>query len=173
MERRLTSMIPFAAAAILAAGAPSAHAQSAQSTPGTAQSLVLNRLELLNTTPLDFGNLISGPIAGTATINGTTGARTTTGGAVAAGGTPGMAIFYAAGSVNRIFLVFIPNAPITLSNGSGGTMTVSNWTSNGGIVRFLDGNGIRVITIGGRLNVGANQAPGIYNGTFNVTVNYL
>lgn len=170
MERRLTSIIPFAAAAILAAWAGSA---SAQATPGTAQTLVLNRLELLNTTPLDFGNLIAGPTAGTATINGTSGARTTTGGATAAGGTPGMATFYAAGSVNRIFLVLIPNAPITLTNGSGGTMTVSNWTSNGGVVRFLDSNGISVITIGARLNVGASQAPGTYTGTFNLTVNYL
>jgi hypothetical protein len=26
--------------------------------------------------------------------------------------------------------------------------------------------------VGGRLNVGANQAPGVYTGSFNVTVNY-
>ncbi|MEQ1509945.1 MAG: DUF4402 domain-containing protein [Sphingopyxis sp.] len=170
MERRLTSITPIAAAAILCAWAGAA---SAQTTPGTAQSLVLNRLELLNTTALDFGNLIAGPTAGTATINGTSGARTTTGGAVAAGGTIGMATFYAAGTVNRIFLVLRPTAPITLTNGTGGTMTVNNWTSNGGLIRFLDGNGISIITIGARLNVGANQAPGTYTGTFNVTVNYL
>ena len=170
MERRLTSLIPFAAAASLVACAGSAQAQT---TPGTAQTLTLNRLELLNTTALNFGNLISGPSAGTATIDGTTGVRTTTGGATAAGGTPGFATFYAAGTVNRMFLVFRPTAPITLTNGTGGTMTVSNWTSNGGVVRFLDGNGISVITIGGRLNVGANQAPGMYTGTFDLTVNYL
>lgn len=170
MEHRLTSILSFAAAAILCAWAGSA---SAQTTPSTSRTIVLNRLKLLNTTALDFGNIISGATPGTVTINATTGARTTTGGATAAGGTTGFATFLSAGSVNRIYLVFIPNAAITLSNGTGGTMTVGNWTSNGGLIRFLDNNGLGIIRIGGRLNVGANQAPGTYTGTFNVTVNYL
>lgn len=144
----------------------------AQAETATGRGIVLNALNLTNTQDLDFGDLSSGVTTGRATVIATTNALTVTGGVTPLGGTPRAAVFYAAGTINRIFIVQIPNGSITLTNGSGGTMTVSNWTTNGPTNRNLGATGVAEIRVGGRLNVGANQASGTYTGTFNVTVVY-
>lgn len=41
------------------------------------------------------------------------------------------------------------------------------------IYRINPVNGIFDFRIGGRLNVNANQAPGLYQGTFNVRIDYF
>ena len=138
----------------------------------TGRSIVLNSLNVTNTQDLDFGDLSSGATTGRATVDANTDALTTTGGVTPLGGTPNAAVFYAVGTLNRVFIVQIPNGSITLTNGSGGTMTVSNWTSNGPVNRNLGPTGVAIIRVGGRLNVGANQASGTYSGTFSVTVVY-
>lgn len=144
----------------------------AEAETATGRGIVLNSLDLTKTQDLDFGDLSSGTTTGRATVNANTNALTVTGGVTPLGGTPRAAVFYAAGTINRLFIVQIPNASITLTNGTGGTMTVSNWTTNGATNRNLGSTGVAVIRVGGRLNVGANQASGTYSGTFNVTVVY-
>ena len=49
-----------------------------------------------------------------------------------------------------------------------------NGNGNGGGPRFeiASNSGIFTFRVGARLNVGANQAPGVYTGTFPVTVIY-
>lgn len=136
------------------------------------RGIVLNALSVTNTRDLDFGDLSSGVTTGRATVNANTDVLTITGGITPLGGTPNAAVFYAAGTINRLFIVQIPSGSITLTNGSGGTMTVSNWTSNGPVNRNLGPTGVAIIRVGGRLNVGANQAGGTYSGTFTVTVVY-
>lgn len=159
--------------AIATIGALGAAAPAAADTEGTTgRSIVLNPLSVTNTEDLDFGDLSSGVATGRAIVDANTDALSTTGGVTALGGTPNAAVFYAAGTLNRVFIVQIPNGSITLSNGSGGTMTVSNWTTNGPVSRNLGPTGVAVIRVGGRLNVGANQASGTYTGTFTVTVIY-
>lgn len=160
----------MAGAALLALGCASA--AFAEAEVATGRGIVLNSLNLTNTADLDFGDLSSGATTGRATVNANTDALTVTGGVTPLGGTPNAAVFYAAGTINRIFIVQVPTGTITLSNGSGGTMTVSNWTTNGPVNRNLGPTGVAIIRVGGRLNVGANQASGTYTGTFNVTVVY-
>jgi hypothetical protein len=159
-------MIP---AGLLLQAASPAHAATG---PGSGRATILNATEVLNIESLDFGDLATGTTAGTVTVNATTDARTTTGGVTAMGGSPHAAIFMAAGTPNRIYIVQIPNAAITLSNGAGGSMTVSNWTTNGPTARRFDATGVATVRVGARLNMGANQADGTYSGTFNVRINY-
>lgn len=170
MTRRLQTTLRAALMSALAVAWPAC----ASAANGTAigRSIVLNRFEVTNTQDLDFGDLASGATTGRATVDASTDALTVTGGVARLGGTPNAAVFYAAGVVNRVFIVQIPTGTITLSNGSGGTMTVSNWTTNGGTNRNLGPTGVAVIRVGARLNVGANQASGTYSGTFNLTVVY-
>ena len=160
----------MAGAALVALGCASP--AFAEAEVATGRGIVLNSLNLTNTADLDFGDLSSGATTGRATVNANTDALTVTGGVTPLGGTPNAAVFYAAGTINRIFIVQVPTGTITLSNGSGGTMTVSNWTTNGPVNRNLGPTGVAIIRVGGRLNVGANQASGTYTGTFNVTVVY-
>jgi Domain of unknown function (DUF4402) len=151
--------------------AAGSHAQVIQS--GTGNAVVLNSGTLTEIDELDFGSLIASTTAtGTATINPTTNVRTVGGGVTAAGGTPIRATFMAAGTPGRVVTFNLPNGSITISNGTGGTMTVSNFTRSGPNPLRLDANGFLIVRVGARLNVGINQAPGVYTGTYNVTVNF-
>ena len=170
--KRLGILFPSAAAALLfAASAPARAARPV--TQSDADAIVLKPLSLIKKKNMDFGTLISAATAGTATINPATGAVTTTGGVTAATSTTSAATFVGAGSKNAPFQIRLPTSPITLTR-SGGTetMTVSNWTTDGQTTRRVAANAAFQFGIGARLNVAANQAPGTYVGTFNVTVHY-
>lgn len=86
-------------------------------------------------------------------------------------GNRGPSRFLLVGDNNRRFLVFLPSR-INISNGTA-TMRVDRFRMNAvnGSTRF-DANGRYNLYVGGRLNVGANQAVGQYSGTFDVTVVY-
>jgi len=58
----------------------------------------------------------------------------------------------------------------TLTSGAN-TMTVDNYTLSAS-TGTLSGTGTGSYYVGGTLNVGANQAPGTYAGTFTATVDY-
>lgn len=168
---RVGTGLRFGLVLALAAGAANAQAQVNQS--GTGTVLVLNAGTLTEVDQLDFGHLIAGSIAtGTATINPTTNVRTVSGGVVAAGGAPMRATFMASGTPNRVVTFNLPNSSITISNGAGGTMTVSNFTRSGPTPLRLDALGFLTVHVGARLNVGVNQAPGVYTGTYTITVNF-
>lgn len=84
------------------------------------------------------------------------------------------------GDVAATYTVTVPSSA-TLSNGTGQSMTVNTFTvsSDGDsnpLSRLLhnDGTGLGIDTfgVGAKLNVGANQAAGAYNGTYVVSVQY-
>lgn len=156
---------PFLCISMASAG----HAQTA---PGVVRTTVLAPLSVVNTTDLDFGRLISGPTAGTASVNPTTGVRTTSGGTIAAGGSPQAATFLATGVINRVYILAL-GTPTLLTNGTGGTMVLSPLALDGPNIRLFGVGGVATIRVGGQLNVGANQQPGNYAGTFALTVIYL
>lgn len=170
MTRHLSAALNWAFITVAAASAAPAAAQTA--TPGTGRTVVLNPLSVVNTADLNFGTLVRGTTAGTATVNPTTGTRSTTGGTTAAGGAPGPAIFLATGVVNRVFIIALGTNPV-LTNGTGGTMTVNPLMIDGPTLRLFGGGGVSTIKVGGVLNVAANQQEGNYTGTFNLTVIYL
>ena len=136
-------------------------------------AIVLKPLSLIKKTNMGFGTLIETPVAGTATINAASGAVTTTGGVTAVPSSTSAAVFIGAGSRNSPYQIRLPSAPITLTR-SGGTetMSVSNWTLDGPTNRKVGANEAFQFGVGAQVSVAANQAPGTYVGTFNVTVHY-
>lgn len=84
------------------------------------------------------------------------------------------------GDVAATYSVMLPSSA-ALSNGTGQSMTVNNFTISGDgdanpYTRLLqnDGTGLGEDSfgVGARLNVGADQAPGTYSGTYIVSVQY-
>lgn len=81
----------------------------------------------------------------------------------------GPALVLLDGTAYRSFTAILPNR-INITNGTA-TMQVRNITSNiaPGTNRF-DADGHFDLTMGGRLNIAANQAAGTYSGDFQITV---
>ncbi len=157
---------------MIAAGMACAPARAA-TRAAPVEAVTISPLSLVKTDDLDFGTLISGPTAGTATINANTGARTTTGGVTAGpGGTPKRAEFVGVASFGLLLTVAISPSP-TLTNGTGGTMTTALTVQGGTGIRLFPGTRVQTFRVGGTLNVGANQQPGTYAGNFTLTVNYF
>ena len=146
---------------------------------GTTTVVTIKPLNIINTAPLDFGSIIPAASAGTVAIDARTGARTSTV-VTLAGGPFSRARFIAAGTPFRVVTLSVnPSPAITISNGVS-TMTINQLrvSANGGTAQpfgpnhTLDAIGVINFDIGGRLNVGANQAAGTYTGTFTLTMDY-
>jgi hypothetical protein len=169
---RLDFLRPLAAAALLAA-APGQLRAAPATTNANAGAVVLKPLTLLKLEDLDFGALFPAATAGTATLNPNSGTVTTAGGVTLGPGPTRPARFTGAGTRNAPMIIRLPKDPITLTRvGGTETMTVSNWTTDGPTTRQIDAFEAFEFRVGGRLNVGANQADGIYVGSFDVTVIY-
>ncbi len=149
---------------------PAAFAQSAS---GDSRAITIRPLSLLNLSDLEFGTMLSGPTAGTATVNATTGARTTTGGVTGVNNDSSAAQFLTFGGPLQFIFVTRGPLPVLVRDGGSETMNVSGLTLNGPVFRFLNGAGLLDLRVGGQLNVGANQEPGTYRGTFDITVTYF
>ena len=169
---RLDCLRLLAGAALLVA-APGQLRAAPASTNADAGAIVLKPLTLLKVDDLDFGALFPAATAGTATLNPNTGIVTTAGGVALGPGPTQPARFTGAGTRNAPMLIRLPTGPITLTQTGGTeTMTVSNWTTDGHTTRQINAFEAFEFRVGGRLNVGANQADGVYVGSFDVTVIY-
>jgi spore coat protein U-like protein len=182
--RRLCAPLALACAALIAQ--PSA-AQTVAASAG-AQATVVEPLGLVKIQDLVFGRIAARATAGTVTVDPNTGVCTVTGTILRVGQCQ-FAEFAGFGVRRFTVRIAIPTT-LTLTGPSGATMVVNNFTlgTAPGLV-FIGGNGnglgngnrryqitsntgIFTMRVGGRLNVGANQAPGVYTATFPVTVNY-
>lgn len=147
---------------------------------GEAQVALVTPLSFIQYENLDFGRVISSNVAGTVTISPTN-IRTSTGGVVLVGSDYQVARFAGMGTQNQRVRIRITPATITLT-GPGPSMTVDSFTIGpaptlqqiGGSpnYRIQPADGIFWFTVGGRLNVGANQPSGAYSGTFTATLDY-
>ena len=165
--RRLLSSLLLLFVPAAANAAPVAATSNA-----TGQATVLKSLSILKKADLDFGQLIVTG-AGTAVIDPTTGTLSRTGGVTPLGTGAHAATFTATGSKNSVVHIRLPTSSTTLTRvGGGATMTVSNWTLDGGTNRKVPLTSAFDFSVGGTLNVAANQADGLYTGTFTVTVQY-
>ncbi len=153
----------------------------AENSTADAQVAVVTPLSFISYESLDFGRVISSNVAGTVTISPTN-VRTSTGGVLLVGGDYQVARFAGRGSQNQRLRIRITPNTITLT-GPGPSMTVNNFTIGPAPTlqpsgaspnfRILPADGIFWFTVGGTLNVGANQPSGTYSGTFNTTLEYL
>lgn len=146
----------------------------AETATGSAVTEVVAPLSLSNTAPLSFGTLIPGASPGTATVS-ITGALSTSGGVTPGGGSVSAASFTGmTGAAPPVVKISPPPATVTLARvGGGASMTVTNLVVEGGTgARNVGKNKVFTFRVGGQLNIGANQLPGTYTGTFNITVDY-
>ncbi|HEU4704250.1 MAG TPA: DUF4402 domain-containing protein [Sphingomicrobium sp.] len=111
--------------------------------------------------------------AGTAIIDPNSDSMTTTGGVIHAGGLPYAAQFEAVSPIKAVVIIRTPRNPITVTRvGGSETMTVSNWTLSGNSRRTVAAQEAFSFKVGGTLSVNANQAEGLYLGTFTVEIQY-
>lgn len=154
----------------------------AQVTSGRAKSVVVSRLSFINVESLEFGTFIAGTTGGTVTVS-PAGVRTSTGGIVLVGGLVQPARFAGRGRTNQTVVISLDTATSTLRRVAGtetmqldqitiGSTPTAVLTTNPRAFRITDPAGIFNFPIGGRLTVAANQAPGDYEGTFSITLNY-
>ena len=111
--------------------------------------------------------------AGTAIIDPNTDGMTTTGGVLYVAGLDYAAQFEAVSPIKSVVIIRIPRNPITVTRvGGTETMTVSNWTLSGDSRRTVAAQEIFEFKVGGTLFVNANQAEGLYLGTFDVEIQF-
>jgi hypothetical protein len=181
---RVTRLFALALAIATGLGASAVRAQDTDTTPATA--VILTPLSLVNDADMIFGNIVQPTAAGTVVLTPLPTATCTTTGGLIRTGTCQAAGFVGWGSVNQTFRINMPNLPIVISNGAQ-TMNITNRTfdvtdlvlvngnpnGNGSVrYRITRADGIFRFRIGGTLDVAANQALGLYTGSFNVTISY-
>ena len=164
------------AAAALAAMALTAPAVAAPVGPPTkppARALLVSPLAIVEIDNLDFGSATTSPLSGTLFINATTGARTATGGVVPIASDPGQrAVFTAVGTAGRNVFINI-QSPATLDNGFGDSLLVVALTIEGSPLKVIGPLGTITFGVGGIINVGPNQAEGVYSAEYDVVIDYF
>lgn len=149
---------------------------------GRAEIAVLRTLSFIKIDDLEFGNIIAGPTAGTVTVS-PFGVRTTTGPVTVAGGLFQQAQFGGRGAPNQNLAISMTTNTITLRRSGGPQTMIADTFIIGSsptqpltttVRRFVIGSptGVFQFGVGARLNVGANQTPGAYAGTFRITLIY-
>ena len=137
-----------------------------------AEATVVTPISITVDSDLNFGTIaVSATTGGTAVFD-TSGVLTTTGGVTLpadAVDTPTAAAFTVNGEADYTYSITLP-APfdITETVASTATMTVTLSEAATGTLTL----GTETVTLGAQLDVAAAQAGGIYNGTFDVTVDY-
>ncbi len=143
-------------------GATAAHAATATA---DAQANILAQVTVASDgSALDFGTIVTGAAASTVAVNAAGAA--TCGAGLVCSGTTSAAGFDVTGTTGEVVDISA-DASVTLT-GPSGTMTAS-LTPSATSLTLAGGDSF---TVGGTLNVGANQADGAYSGTFSVTVDY-
>jgi hypothetical protein len=161
--RRAIAFTPIAALLGLVATAADAAPVTAT---GTARARVLRQIVVTKTSDLDFGVIVPATSASTVVIS-TAGARTC-GAGVTCTGSFAPAAFTISGTSGVVATITGDNS-VTLTNGSGGTMTAALNRSAATVTLAATASTVQV---GGTLSMAANQADGTYSGTFNITVDY-
>lgn len=123
--------------------------------------------------PLSFGTFIAGS-GGAVTVT-PSGSRSASGGVVLVGQGGGASAgqFTVLGTPNATVSITLPtNNVVVLTDGNSNTMSVNSFVGLPGPTATLSGGGNQTVRVGATLVVGSNQPPGVYSGTFAVTVNY-
>ena len=155
--------------------ASNAYGQGANSASATAnaKARVVNPISLAvaGTSELNFGDVVpSTTTAGTVSLTAA-GVRAAAGGVTLGSSTSvGVPTFNVGGQANATYGITLPAGASTLTSGAN-TMTVDTFTGSKA-TGTLSAGGADSFTVGGTLNVAANQPTGSYAGTFSVTVTY-
>lgn len=171
--------------ALLACVAPAAASAQVVTETADAQAAILDNGAMANLADMDFGTMTQPAVASTVTMTPAVAATCSPSAGVVHAGACQPATFAIMGKKHDRARIRENNGGTILLTGPGGaTMTVTNltigvtdMTPNGGAGGWNFGrwiiepdSGIAQFRIGGRLNIGANQAPGVYVGTLNMQV---
>lgn len=138
----------------------------------SAQAALMRPLTLTKVADMHFGNL-GVTAAGSAVINAVTDTMTTTGGVIRLAGTPHAAIFRGVAQGNSVVNIRIPNRAVLLTRvGGTETITLDAFTLDGQSKRTMAQAGVFDFKVGATLRPAANQAEGLYTGTFDITIQY-
>jgi hypothetical protein len=159
------------AAALLSATAIPGGAMAATAT-ANGRAIVVTPFSFIQVEDLNFATIVPGPAAGTVTVDANSGARSSGGGVAAlAGAGAQRARFVGAGSENQTVNLTL-SAPPTLSDGNGNFLVMTSLDLDGPNTRTIGPDLAFDVYVGGTLAVNANQFPGLYSGTFSLTVEY-
>ena len=156
-----------------------AHAADNADADATAEILSALTLEVSTGTLLDFGTMVvSGAGSVTVDPDGTRSACTATN-IICSGTTSSPTFDITGGNANLDVTVTLPSAASTLLRVGG---TVGNAADEIVLNGFtddttagevtLDGTGAASFDVGGTINLDGSEVPGVYDGTFNVSVAY-
>jgi hypothetical protein len=165
----------FATAAVVLGFANSSFAQATAT--ASASAIIITPITITKNVDMAFGNIAVSASSGGTVILAPAGTRTTGGaGGVtlpATAGTVAAADFTVAGTPDYTYAITLPGT-VTLSDGSGHTMSVDGFTSTPSETGTLSSGGTQDLTVGATLSVTAAQASGTYTNATGVpvTVNY-
>ncbi|WP_423127260.1 DUF4402 domain-containing protein [Gaoshiqia sp. Z1-71] len=144
----------------------------------TASARILTAIELTKVTDLHFGTMVSTNSPGACMVPATGEDRSATGGVTLLDQTPAYtrAYFTVSGDISATYSIALPeDETVTISYHDGATthsMDVNGFSHSAGVSPALDASGAADFYVGASLSVSANQPPGLYQGSFNVTVAY-
>jgi hypothetical protein len=171
-------IVLFTAVFMMAGFTVKVMAQTSDMKSNDAKAQVLGAIALTTVNPLQFGGFTCGASGGTVVI-AVNGDRSKTGAdlvLVTGTVTPTAASYTVTGTGLATYSIVIPVASFNVTNttGSGNeTMAVTDMgCSYATLHSAFSAGGTDAFTAGGTLTAGASQAPGVYTGTFNVTVAY-
>jgi len=147
-----------------------------------ARVIVVKRLSFIKTADLDFGRIVPGNSAGTVTIT-PEGGMVVAGGARFSGDDGHPASFSGYGTTNQIVSIAVTRNSVLLTRvGGNETMRLETFvigstpqtqiTTSPLAFRIASSTGMFAFPLGATLRVGARQKPGIYTGTFSLTLQY-
>lgn len=139
--------------------------------PFAVQADTRKEIELRQIAPIEFGLLAAGQ--GSASIDARSGGRTTAGIAAALGGMYGQAEFEITGQPGEEVLVLLPQEAAMDHAGAGGSLALGRFLAEPSGILVLDGEGRAKVRVGATAQLGANAAPGHYQGMFTVDARYL
>ena len=149
---------------------------SATSEPANATATIIQAISIDKVADLNFGKIIADPTAAGQVAIQTDGSRTIAAGNVVLfdqGSNHQAASFKTIGSPGAAYYLVLPaDGSVSLTGPSGSDpMTIEGFVHSA--TGTLDATtGEEIFKVGAKLNVGANQAPGQYTGTFTVTAAY-
>lgn len=168
---RMASMLPVALC--LAWTSPIQAADGSGETTVT----IKRPITVVKNSDLEFGDFIAGTTVSSFRIDAVTGnLNQLNGNAISIGGTRSRASFTATGTPFAAANIRRSQSSINIvRDGGAETMRVDQFfLGNRAGLRdqILDASGEATYFVGGRLRIGANQTPGTYRGTFEVTIEY-
>lgn len=168
MKNMKKSIVILAGLFLMIFSANSVMGQNAKNATADAAANIISPMTITKNVDLNFGNIAAGTSAGTVELE-TDGVRTAANVILpSVTGTVTAAEFTVTGLPGSNYIITLPTTPVTIASG-GNNMTITTFTEDA--TNTLTA-GTETFKVGATLNVGAGQAVGLYEGTFDVTVDY-